>query len=310
MAKQYTQRDVASEVTASIIATLEEGLKGGAWKRPWRTVTPAGGSNTPLSIRGRSYRGMNQFILMIKAQANGWENVWGTFSGFKQAGAQVRKGERGTLVTLWKFIPVKDKVTGKDKTIPIVKGFTLFSTSQVDNWEKTTKPREVKPLEVVHREAHETLAKYLDREGVGFNEGGDRAFYRESDDAITMPEHRAFKTDADYIGTLAHEAGHSTGHTKRLDRKLLNRFGDEAYAFEELVAELSATFTLCSLGVEQPEELDEQHAAYLLSWLKTLRGDKGAILKAAGLAQRATDLVLNISFENTAESEGDEAKAA
>jgi antirestriction protein ArdC len=90
-----------------------------------------------------------------------------------------------------------------------------------------------------------------------------------------------------YYSVLAHELVHWTGHEKRLSRELRSRFGSEAYAAEELIAELGAAFLCAGLGIDS--EPRSEHAAYIDSWLKILRGDKRAIFTAATRAQQAVD---------------------
>ncbi|MBP9054475.1 MAG: hypothetical protein KBF94_17790, partial [Ilumatobacteraceae bacterium] len=88
-----------------------------------------------------------------------------------------------------------------------------------------------------------------------------------------------------------HELTHWTGHPSRCHRQLTGRFGDAAYAAEELVAELGSAYLCahCRLDGEL------RHESYLASWLKVLRADKRAIFTAATLAQRAADYVLRLT---------------
>ena len=78
---------------------------------------------------------------------------------------------------------------------------------------------------------------------------------------------------------------HSTGHASRLARDFSGRFGDAAYAFEELVAELGSAFLGADLGILNATLPD--HADYLAHWIKILREDKKAILTAAAQASKA-----------------------
>jgi len=95
-----------------------------------------------------------------------------------------------------------------------------------------------------------------------------------------------------YYGTLLHELVHWTGHPSRLDRKLANRFGSNAYAFEELVAETGSALLAAMLGLEKEPTPD--HAKYLNNWLEVLKQDKRAMMKAFGLAQKAADHLLDM----------------
>src|ERR1019366_3861370 len=123
--------------------------------------------------------------------------------------------------------------------------------------------------------------------GAVIRHGGDRAYYAPQEDAVQMPPFETFRDAGSYYATLLHELTHWTGHSSRLARDLRNRFGDEAYAAEELIAELGAAFLCADLGIAL--EPREDHASYLAVWLKVLRADSRAIFTAAAQAQRAAD---------------------
>ena len=104
-----------------------------------------------------------------------------------------------------------------------------------------------------------------------------------------MPPPQAFRDAQSYTATKAHELVHWSGHPARLAREFGKRFGDRAYAFEELVAELGAAFVCADLGIAP--EPKEDHAGYLAHWLKVLKADKRAIFTAASHAQKAADFL-------------------
>ena len=97
-----------------------------------------------------------------------------------------------------------------------------------------------------------------------------------------------FAQPVDYYTTALHELCHWTGHPSRLNRVQRQGRDIEAYACEELVAEIGAAF-LCA-HVALPARLE--HASYIDGWLDALRGDKRLIFVAAGAAQKAADFVL------------------
>ena len=105
-----------------------------------------------------------------------------------------------------------------------------------------------------------------------------------------MPPFQAFRDGVSYYSTLAHEQTHWTAPAGRCDRHLGKRFGDNAYAAEELIAELGAAFTCAHLGLST--EPREDHAQYINSWLNVLRADKRAIFTAASKAQQACDWLI------------------
>ena len=122
---------------------------------------------------------------------------------------------------------------------------------------------------------------------------GDSAHYTPSTDTITMPDReRFFATSSgsaaqNWYATLLHELVHWSGADHRLARTFGKRFGDDAYAMEELVAELGSAFLCGDLGLSTSPRPD--HASYLASWLKVLKADNRAIFTAASAAAKAAD---------------------
>lgn len=276
--------DLYQAVTDKILAQMEQGTA--PWVRPWST--PDGGM--PFNaVSGKAYRGINVMLLWAPAGASG--NGWMTYKQASDIGAQVRKGEKGSMIVFFKPWTVKDKndADSKEKTIPVLRSFTVFHTSQIDNLPDQYLP---KPVEVLPEpERIERAEKLMAQATV--THGGDRAYYHSGSDAITLPQIGQFESVAAYYATALHELTHWTGHSSRLCREYGKRFGDTAYAREELVAEMGAAFLCASVGIEGKL----QHAEYLQSWIKVLRNDKRAIVVAAGAAQKAADFVLGVKHE-------------
>jgi antirestriction protein ArdC len=114
------------------------------------------------------------------------------------------------------------------------------------------------------------------------------AYYAPGPDVIQLPVPEAFRDAESYAATKAHELVHWTKHERRLDRDFgRQKFGDEGYAREELVAELGAAFLCVALQITP--EAREDHSAYIGHWLKVLKDDRRAIFSAAAHAQRAVD---------------------
>src|SRR5215472_7763424 len=95
------KRDVYATVTAQIINAIENGV--GSWRMAWHTSGRSAFS--PINVASRkSYRGINTVCLWAAAQAKGYESgEWATYKQWQERGAQVRKGEKATLVVFWKF---------------------------------------------------------------------------------------------------------------------------------------------------------------------------------------------------------------
>jgi antirestriction protein ArdC len=293
MKNETTKRDVAAEVTAKIVEALEAGTA--PWVKPWRDgVGPTTGLELPSNAStGRTYRGVNVVMLWASALTKGYADTrWVTFNQARDLGGSVRKGEKATSIVFWKWL-VKDEGTPNEKRIPMARTFSLFNVEQCDGLEldaRTPAPTHV------DGEADRVAA----RVGAKVVRGGDRAFFSPSSDTIGMPVADAFATREEYESTLLHELVHWTGHESRNARAFGKRFGDDAYATEELVAELGAAFACARLGVVGRI----QHAEYLASWIKVLKADKHAIFTVAREAEKAVDLLL------ATEEEAEEAEAA
>lgn len=276
--------DIYTRITAEIVAAIEAGAD--QWKMPWHHDGSA--ISRPTNIGSdRRYRGVNIIALWIAAQAAGYASgVWGTYRQYLAIGAQVRKGERGTTVVLWKqTTPTRDADQGDDEDSArrrvFARAFIVFNIAQVDGYE--LKP--VTPRPEVGRFAHADA--FIDALKIAVTFGPYDAHYRIDLDHIFMPPFEAFDDAAGYYGTLLHECSHGSGAKHRLDRNFNERFGRDAVAIEEATAELTASFVLADLGIAHHPRPD--HAAYVASWLRVLKNDPRAIFTAASKAQAAAD---------------------
>ena len=284
--------DLYQSVTDRIVSMIERGT--GDWRMPWHGST-SGNISMPHNVTGRTYRGVNVPPLWAAAEAFGYASpVWATYKQWQERGAQVRKGEKSTLVIFWKRIEVASEPEdaggdGDSETRLIARGYAVFNAAQVDGFDpkstdgmgKRSEPRPIDAAEAFFRNVRAIV-----------RHGGNRAFYTTAGDYIQMPELRQFVAADRYYSTLAHEHVHWTGAANRLAREFGKRFGDKAYAFEELVAELGAAFTCADLGLSNEPRQD--HAAYIASWLRVLKGDKRAIFTAASKAQAAADYLAGL----------------
>ena len=135
--------------------------------------------------------------------------------------------------------------------------------------------------------------------------GGERAFYSLTDDKIRLPNFSDFKSGSAYYATRGHESVHWTGHASRCNREFGKRFGDDAYAFEELIAELGAAMLSAVIGIDNEPRQD--HAHYLKHWVQILKSDKKAIFAAASKSQAAVDYLAG--FDSVIEEEDEEIAA-
>jgi antirestriction protein ArdC len=181
-----------------------------------------------------------------------------------------------------------------EREIPFMKGYTVFNVEQIeglpDRYTAKSEPKG-EPLQLI-----EAAERFFAATGATFRHGGNMAYYAPGPDLIQLPPPEAFTDAESYAAVKAHELTHWTKHEHRLNREFgRKRFGDHAYAREELVAELGAAFLCADLGITP--EPREDHAAYLAHWLEVLREDKRAIFSAAAHAQRAVDYLHSLQAE-------------
>lgn len=281
--------DIYTRITSEIVQSLERGVK--PWTQPWNAAHAAGPVSRPLRYNGQSYSGINVLTLWAASMERHYAApIWMTFRQAKELGGHVRKGEKGAPVVYANTL-VKtetDERTGdeEERTIPFMKGYTVFNVEQIDGLPDHYYAAAQDGHNPDERIAH--AEDFFRQTRAEIRHGGDSAYYTLTDDRIQMPLFESFRNAESYYATLAHEMVHWTRHESRLDRDFgRKRFGDAGYAREELVAELGAAFLCADLGIKLEDRDD--HAAYIGSWLKVLQDDKRAIFAAAAHAQRAAD---------------------
>lgn len=141
--------------------------------------------------------------------------------------------------------------------------------------------------EIVNDELIDKIQKGMDLQIL--NDGGDRAYYSPKTDSVHLPEKDTFYNSYAYNATALHELSHATGAEKRLNRDIRNVFGTEKYAYEELVAEISACFMSEHIQIEQTEEHVNNHKAYIQSWTKALSEKPEMLMKAIRDAEKAAN---------------------
>ena len=278
-----TTADIHKAIADKVIAHME--TAGTDWAKDW--AVPQSEQPTSMST-GREYRGINWLILGMARAANGYTSGrWATYKQWKSRGAQVRKGEKGEMVVLYKPIVIKDKETGEKKSIRLLRTFSVFNADQVDGYDAPAAD------DFEWSEMPATAADDLaERAGaIVKNADPSSAFYVPSRDYINMPQQCQFSSAESYAGTLLHELTHWSGHESRCDRKIKNQFGTKDYAYEELVAELGAAMMCGSLGISP--EPREDHAKYLNAWIERLKSEPKLILSAAAKANQAAEWIFD-----------------
>lgn len=284
--KAAPRRDIHAEITNQLIAAIE--ADPGKLSMPWRR------SSAPLfmptnALTGNAYNGINIVSLWVSAECLGYSApIWATYRQWSELGAQVRKGEKSSLVVFYKEYeaqPDPDNADDDGKR-RVARASYVFNASQVDGYTLPDAPALLGPVERL-----EAVDHFIAATGARIEHGGERAFYRHSTDHIQMPDEGLFcgtdtmtRSEA-YYAVLAHELTHWTAAPTRLGRELGKRFGDAAYAAEELVAEIASAFLCAELGITQDTRPD--HAQYLAQWLKLMKDDSRAIFTAAAKASEA-----------------------
>lgn len=276
-----SRHDTYSRVTNSIIAAIEAGA--GSWRMPWHH------SGTDVTrpaniVSSKPYRGINIISLWASAHLSGYSSgTWGTYRQWQSIGAQVRKGEQASIGVLWKEISGRSNDEDENELCPrlFARAFALFNADQVDGYA----PQPVSVLPETERLA--AAEAFIASLGIATLFGASSAYYRIDEDRIHMPDFASFHDAHGFYATHVHECAHATGAKHRLDRDFSGRWTGQALAMEEMTAELTASFILADLSLAHDPRPD--HAAYVASWLRLLKGEPRAIFTAASKAQAAAD---------------------
>ncbi|EHL31867.1 zincin-like metallopeptidase domain-containing protein [Legionella drancourtii] len=271
-------------VANQIIESLKTGTA--PWLKPWEPGT--GNGQVPFNpVTGKRYRGINALYLMVNQSD---DNRWLTYKQAQSMDAQVRKGEKGTTIQYWKFHEEQTQHDDSGKPVldehgnplkvqvnlerPKMFYATVFHASQIDNMpELIAKEPDWSLIKKAEKLLHNSGATIVHSEA-------DRAFYRLSTDSIHLPQ---FKSAANYYATALHELGHWSGHPSRLDRDLGHPFGSDAYAKEELRAEIASMLLGAELGIGHDPS---QHTAYIKSWIRVLEDEPLEIFRASADAEK------------------------
>ena len=272
---------VYERITQVIIEQIEQGV--GDFKMPWNRSD----QKLPRNIlTDNEYQGINTISLWCQATSRHFtSSKWGTYKQLSEAGHQVKKGEKSSIIVFYKELKQKND-DGDDETRRVLRHYSVFNLCQTEDY----KPEDV-PDRPIDRLEHAEMA--VRATGAVIEVGGDRAAYNWATDKIHMPDEGRFNgTDRteDWYSVLLHELTHWSGHKSRLDREFGKRFGDNAYAVEELVAELGAAYLCARLNITPTVRSD--HSAYIQSWLSVLKADKKAIFTASARAQEACNYLL------------------
>lgn len=282
------RKDIHQQVTDTIIRQLEAGTI--PWQQSWIDNSSNFLQLPKNAVTGKHYRGVNILLLWGTAIDKQFpSNEWASFKQWQQKKEPVRKGEKGAFIVYTDSF--EKEVDGETKKIPFLKYSVVFNRCQLANYsappELEIQNNPVEKVEAVEDFIANTFAE------IQYREGG--ACYSSELDKIYMPPATSFidtsncTATENYYSTLFHEMTHWTGHPKRMNRQLKNKFGNHAYAEEELIAELGSAFLAAEFNITTPEKSD--HSGYIANWLKVLKDNKHFIISAASEASKAVEFM-------------------
>ena len=321
LGKPVPAADIYKMITDKVISMFKN-AKASDYHRPWKDDA----FFIPINFESKKpYRGVNRLLLQERIGfAGAFRNPYFlTFNQIKKHGGHLKKGTRGYEVVYYsiRYIVPADKNTGrkaysstnahkvidylaKNKLsedivtrIPMIRYYNVYNGASIEGidfqLDKLQIGRAVPDTASENQAAALIVENYPNPPAIKHE--GNRAYYSPSDDYVKMPKKEQFDSINDYYRILFHELTHSTGHDKRLDRGIHLMLEKEDYAKEELVAEFGAVFLSAWAGIMW--YTNKNHAVYLKNWnsaIKEAENDNKFLMKAASLAQQATDYILNL----------------
>lgn len=279
-------RNLHKEISDKIIEAMEAGTL--PWIKPWSGIGSGGMPRN--AITRRAYSGANVTLLWLSAEKHGYSSGrWLTYKQASEAGGNVRKGEKSTSIC-YAATYEKENAQGEKDFIPFLKSYAVFALEQCEGLDHLIeKPKAVNPQQR-DAECDAFIASTL----ADVRHGEGRAYYNSKGDFIMLPPYETFNGANGYYGTALHELVHWSGHEARCNRQFGKRFGDQAYAAEELVAELGAAFMCAEFGYDAVT----QHAAYIENWIKLLKDDSKAFITASSKASAAVEYLRSLALKD------------
>ena len=325
--------DIKSHVAKTLIKAMEKGET--PWQKPWNSQSLSPTNATSLL----GYRGVNRILLSLACSPGGAtyaDNRWVTYQQAQAKGWQVRGGEKGTMIVkVVEIDPAKERVHGGAERDPrasrgggdqsaggqagdqrrkpvTLRRYFVFNAEQVDGMPPIDQASDLAFDPIARAEA--VVEALKEKTNLVIVHGGNQACYVPAHDEVRLPAKKKFKSAYDLFSVTLHECGHSTMAPHRMNRAeaYAKRWGDEAYALEELTVEISAAILCAELGISdqvsvaQREKHFSNHAGYLQSWIKALSKDPFAIFTAAKAADRISEYVLGFERQATAMQEHSE----
>ena len=300
---------IEDEVADRIISLLDQGELP-PWEKDWRDSA----CGLPLNaVSMKPYRGINRWMALLTQQLMGYQDPrWLTFRQAQALGGHVRKGEQSTTVVFWKRVPARqaaremegeNSVTGVDqdgkpgeagRTYPMLRSYHVFNVEQTEDCRLRELPEDERSNHDHIMAAAEIIAGMPGAPRIEHYQHANHApHYAPRLDIVRVPDLERFNSAESYYNTVFHELVHSTGHPERLHRFETDagEAGLHAYGREELVAGMGSAMLGAHAGIGAG--VIERDASYIRHWRDVISGDKAMVIRAATLAQRAADFILD-----------------
>lgn len=315
----------ALEKYAELIIRKINEVNANDWKKPWFTISFVG---SPQNFSGKKYHNLNKTLLYTICDLNSYKTpVFLTFNQAQQEGIQILKGAKSFPIIFYD-LNIKNRLTGEHiskefydslspeiqnqyRVLPIQKFYNVFNLDQTNfsekypaKWDELKKNFSIKEISTINDVDNQYSNQLIDSTIKNQTwicpietKNQNRAFYSMSDDKITLPIKQQFSDGKSFYYTALHEMAHSTGSANRLNRTFGSRFGDNKYAREELVAELSSAVAGKEIGLSVLPR--EENAQYLKSWLSELQEDPKYLMSILQDVSKATAMIEStIALEN------------
>lgn len=276
--KRTTVKDKYNEVVENFISKLENNDTQ-AWTKSWNMTT-----SLPKNFgTNNMYSGINILTLLDRGFT---DSRFLTMNQVNNLAGKVKKGEKSTPIFFMKPMEkeVKDEETGEIKVEKyfIMQSYNVFNITQTEGikYEKEFK--------------NEMSSSHIQEFIESFNIATFRGepAYSPTNDSIFMPHFHEFDSENEFYSTYFHELTHYTGHNSRLDRfEKHSVFGDEKYAFEELIAELGSAFLSLEMGIKPNSNKQKNYLAY---WIQALKERPNILYSAASHASKSTNYLMNV----------------
>jgi antirestriction protein ArdC len=206
--------NVFQTITARIVSAIEAGA--GEFVMPWHggILSPAFPVNAATE---KPYRGVNIVALWVDASFKRYiSGYWASYKQWQSLGAQVRKGERGSVILFYKKLdqpepdvqPESETESSTGEPRFVARASYVFNSEQVDGWQPPVP--ELKSLVTINEE----IAAFIEAVGADVRLGFPAARYRHDLDLIEIPSPEMFigtttspPTEA-YHAVLLHELTH------------------------------------------------------------------------------------------------------